>query len=46
MNKITVEDIRPQEIIRAYWAEQVVIEEQAKFLEPVYFWEVTPQEGK
>lgn len=35
---------RPNEIIRMYWLEQIVIEEQAKFLEPVYFWEVDLKE--
>lgn len=32
--------LRPREILRLFWSEQIVIEEKAKFLEPVYFWEV------
>lgn len=33
-------DVRPSEIIRLYFSELLVIEENAKFLDPVYFWEV------
>lgn len=36
---------RPPEVIRMYWAELIVIEEQAKFLEPVYYWEIIQQEN-
>ena len=32
--------LRPAELIRLFWMEQIVIEEQARFLEPVYFFEV------
>lgn len=31
---------RPYEILKLFWMEQIVIEEQAKFLEPVYFFEI------
>lgn len=27
---------RPLEVLRLFWAEQIVIEEQSEFLEPVY----------
>jgi hypothetical protein len=27
-----------------FWQEQLVIEETAKFLEPVYFWEIEHEE--
>lgn len=39
-----IANLRPREVLRLFWAEQIVIEEKAKFLEPVYFWEVD-QEG-
>ena len=32
--------LRPAELIRLYWCELLVIEEQARFLEPCYFFEV------
>lgn len=35
-----IQDCRPTEILQAYWEEVVNIEQQAQFLEPVYFWEV------
>ena len=31
--------LRPAAILQLFWMEQIVIEEQAHFLEPVYFWE-------
>lgn len=33
-------NLRPPFVLKAYWIERLVIEERAKFLEPVYFWEV------
>lgn len=32
-------ELRPSEIIRMFWSEQIVIEEDAEFMEPVY-WEL------
>ena len=37
---------RPLAVIRAYWAEVICLEEQARFLEPVYFWEVSSNHEK
>jgi hypothetical protein len=34
--------IRPPFILELFWRERLVIEETAKFLDPVYFWEVQP----
>lgn len=31
---------RPPQILELFWRETLVIEEQARFLDPVYFWEV------
>lgn len=31
------EELRPTEILELFWNEQIVIEEDADFLEPVYF---------
>jgi hypothetical protein len=36
--------IRPAALIRLYWQELLVIEERAKFLEPVYFWEIETED--
>jgi hypothetical protein len=36
---IEILDLRPREILELYWMEQITIEETARFLEPVYFWE-------
>lgn len=38
---MTISELRPTEVLEMYWREQLVIEEQARFLEPVYFWEVS-----
>lgn len=35
-----MKSFRPPKILELYWREQLVIEEQARFLDPVYFWEV------
>jgi hypothetical protein len=32
--------LRPLSILKAYWQERILIEEQARFLDPVYFFEV------
>lgn len=45
MGHATINAPRPPAIINMYWQELIVIEEQAKFLEPVYFWEVPQQEN-
>lgn len=37
---MSISTLRPAAVIHLFWAEQLVIEEQARFLEPVYFWEV------
>lgn len=41
---MTIKTKRPQEVIRAFWAERIVIEEQARFLEPVYFFDIQREE--
>lgn len=33
-------ELRPAEILQMFWMEQLVIEETARFLEPVYFFEI------
>lgn len=30
-------ELRPSEILQMFWQEQIVIEETARFLDPVYF---------
>lgn len=35
-------ELRPTEVLQAYWEEVINIEQQAQFLGPVYFWEVQP----
>ena len=39
-NQNQIHDLRPTEVLELFWKEQLVIEETARFLEPVYFWEV------
>ena len=37
--------LRLNALVKLYWCELLAIEEQAKFLEPVYFWEIENEIG-